>query len=83
MKISSYKSRWHTHENIGNFQAQISSLNQITMKFCIMYNYSYYMQLQFCRISKKQAEFEGKDQRYDHDGGVPGLHEARCGQNFM
>jgi hypothetical protein len=53
------------------------------MKFCIMYNYSYYMQLQFCRISKKQAEFEDKDQRYDHDGGVPGLHEARCRQNFM
>jgi hypothetical protein len=41
------------------------------------------MQLQFCRISKKEAEFEGKDQRYDLDRGVRGLHDVRCGQNYV
>jgi len=41
------------------------------------------MQLQFCQISKKQAEFGGKDQRYDLDGGVPGLRKVRCGQFYV
>jgi hypothetical protein len=42
------------------------------MKFCILYDYSYYMQLQFCHIKQKQAVYGGKDQRYDLDGGEHG-----------